>query len=157
MNDVETFLQTHGIDYVLHEHPAVFTCEEAEKHCGDIPGLACKNLFLKDKKEERYFLVVLPAAKRADLKQIGEAVGGRKLRFASPESLQEKLGLDPGSVSPFGLLNDTRHEVELCADREVLDADTVTFHPNRNTATIELSGAAFQQFLQLIEHEAHVL
>ena len=81
-NNVEQYLQANQIKYVLHEHPAVFTCEEAEKYCGDIPGLPCKNLLLRDKKKRRYFLLILPAEKRADLKKIGETVGESKVSFA---------------------------------------------------------------------------
>src|SRR3990167_8246235 len=108
MTHVEDFLKSHNIQYALHEHPAVSTCEEAEKYCGDIPGLACKNLLLRDKKGRRYFLFVLPAEKRADLKQIGEIVGEKRVSFANAEALKEKLGLEPGAVSPFGLLNDKK-------------------------------------------------
>lgn len=98
--NIERFLRSNGIDFVLHEHPAVYTCEEAEKYCGDIPGLSCKNLFLRNKKHDRYFLVILPATKKADLKKLSEAAG-EKLTFASPEELKDKLGLEPGSVSPL--------------------------------------------------------
>ena len=104
MANVEQFLQSHHIEYILHEHPAVFTCEEAEKHCVNVPGLAGKNLFLRSEKSARYFLVVLPAAKRADLKKVAEMVGERRISFANADILREKLGLEPGSVSPFGLI-----------------------------------------------------
>lgn len=157
MTNVEEYLQDNQIKYVLHEHPAVYTCEEAEKHCGDIPGLACKNLLLKDKKGRRYFLIVLPAEKRADLKGIGKTVGESKVSFASPEALKEKLGLEPGAVSPFGLLNDKNHEVEVYVDEKVYNADIVSFHPNRNTASLELTGEMFRKFLQAIENKVHVI
>src|SRR3989338_807524 len=137
MTNVEKYLQDNQIKYVLHEHPAVYTCEEAEKFCGDIPGLACKNLLLKDKKGRRYFLIVLPAEKRADLKQIGKTVGEKRVCFAHAEALEEKLGLEPGAVSPFGLLNDKNLDVEVFIDEEVYNADIVSFHPNRNTASLE--------------------
>lgn len=157
MTHVEDFLKSKGIEFILHEHPAVYTCEEAEKYCGDIPGLACKSLFLKGKKSGRYFLVILPAEKRADLKKIGETVGDKQITFASPEALLEKLGLEPGSVSPFGLLNDKNHEVEIYIDQKVYDAKIVSFHPNRNTASLELSGAMFCKFLQAIENKTQVI
>ena len=157
MTNVEQYLRTNQIEYVLHEHPAVYTCEEAEKYCGDIPGLACKNLLLKDKKGRRYFLIVLPAEKRADLKKIGKTVNEKKVSFASPEALKEKLGLEPGAVSPFGLLNDTSHEVEVYVDKKVYNADIVSFHPNRNTASLELTGDMFRKFLQALENKVHVI
>lgn len=113
MTTPEQFLRDHNIAYIRHDHPAVYTCEDAEKHCGDIPGMACKNLLLKDKKNERYFLVIMPANKRMDLKKFSEIAGTNKISFASDDALREKLGLEPGSVSPFGLLNPAAHDVEL--------------------------------------------
>lgn len=157
MSNVEDFLKSNNITYILHEHPAVFTCEEAEKYCGNIPGLACKNLLLKGKKSERYFLIILPAEKRADLKKISEMVNEKQITFASPKNLLEKLSLEPGSVSPFGLLNDKNHEIEVYVDKKVYYADIVSFHPNRNTASLELSGEMFQKFLKIIENKTTIV
>ncbi len=156
MTNVEKFLQSNQIVYVLHEHLAVYTCEEAEKYCGDIPGLHCKNLLLRDKKKRQYFLLVLSTKKRADLKRISETVEER-VSFANPEELKEKMGLDPGAVSPFGLLNDKNHEVEVYIDQEVYNADIVSFHPNRNTASLELTGKMFRKFLQVVKNNVHVI
>lgn len=147
---VEDFLASNRIAFVVHEHPPVFTCEELAKY--SVPGLSCKNLFLRDQKKRRYFLVILPAANRTDLARVGEVVGERKLSFASPESLREKLGVEPGAVSPFGLLNDTDGSVEVYIDKEVYDAPVVHFHPNRNTASLELSGQMFQTYLKTIRN-----
>lgn len=152
MTIVEDFLKSKKIEYVLHEHPAVYTCEDVEKRCGNVPGLACKNLLLRDKKGRRYFLVILPATKRTDLKKFAGIVGEDKMSFASPEALMDKLGLEPGAVSPFGLLNDKKNEVEVYVDSEVYNADVVSFLPNRNTASLELSGEMFRKFLQSIEN-----
>ncbi|MBL4694005.1 prolyl-tRNA synthetase associated domain-containing protein [Candidatus Gracilibacteria bacterium] len=157
MINVEEYLKTKQIDYVIHEHPAVYTCEEADEYCGDIPGLACKNLFLKNKKGKRYFLIVLPAAKRADLKEIGEIIGEKRVSFASAEALEEKLGLEAGAVSPFGLLNDSNHEVEVFVDADVYNAEIVSFHPNRNTATLELSSEMFRKFLEGLDNKISTL
>jgi Ala-tRNA(Pro) deacylase len=157
MPNPEAFLKSKNIKYILHEHPPVYTCEEADKHCGHIPGLACKNLLLKGKKSGRYFLVVLPAEKKADLKKIGEIVDDKKISLAKPVELLEKLGLEPGAVSPFGLINDTNHEVEVFIDQKVYNAKIVNFHPNRNTASLELSGDMFQKFLKEVENEVRVI
>lgn len=154
---VEQFLQSNRIEYVLREHPAVFTCEDAEKYCIDVFGLACKNLFLRNEKNNRHFLVVLPAAKRADLKKVGEIVGERRLSFASPHALRDKLCLEPGSVSPFGLINDINKEVEVYIDKEVYDADVVNFHPNRNTASLELTRKMFHNYLKITGHIIHIV
>ncbi|MBI5152067.1 prolyl-tRNA synthetase associated domain-containing protein [Candidatus Peregrinibacteria bacterium] len=157
MTDVEQFLKSNQIEYVLHEHPAVYTCEEAEKYCADIPGLACKNLLLRDPKGERYFLAILPAKKRLDLKKLGDIVGIKKITFATHEALQEKLGLETGAVSPFGLINDKNNEVELYIDEELYNADIVSFHPNVNTASLELSRDMFHKFLEKINHKVNVI
>ncbi|QQR83993.1 prolyl-tRNA synthetase associated domain-containing protein [Candidatus Peregrinibacteria bacterium] len=154
--NVESYLVSKDIEFKKHEHPAVFTCEEAEEHCGMIPGLACKNLFLRNKKKTRFLLVVLSAKKQADLKKVSE-LAGDKFGFASPDLLKEKLDLEPGSVSPFGLLNNHEHDVEVYVDETVYHADIVSFHPNRNTATLELTGPMFQKFLEIIPNSVTLL
>jgi len=150
MTNVEEFLRVQNIEFVLHEHPAVFTCAQAETYCADIPGLACKNLFLQNDKKTTYILFVLPAHKKANLKKLSEQLGEKKLRFASEEDVQKILALEPGSLTPFGLLNDEEQCVILCLDTEVLHAEIVTFHPNRNTATLELTQDMFQKYLHCI-------
>lgn len=126
MNPVEKYLQDKKIEYKKHEHPPVYTCEEAEKYCGDIPGIASKNLLLRDEKKKRYFLVILPDYKQADLKQLAKTFGISKIMFAKPENLKEKLGVEPGSVSPFGLINDTEAEIEVYIDKDINEADIVS-------------------------------
>ncbi len=157
MNKVEEYLKEGGIEFKRHNHPAVFTCEEADKYCSEIPGLSCKNLVLKSKGGKRHFLVVLPSEKRADLKKIAEVVGEKKISFASAEILMEKLGLEPGSVSPFGLINDKKKEIEVYIDSEVYESEIVTFHPNDNRATLELSKEMFHKYLEGLEHEVKVI
>lgn len=141
MNKVEDYLTSHGIAFKLHEHPPVQTCDELSQY--HIPGLACKNLFLRDQKKRRYFLVVLPADKKTDMAQLAIAVGEKKLSFVNAKTLMEKLGVEPGAVSPFGLLNITAGDVELFIDRKVVEAPVVHFHPNRNTASLELTKEMF--------------
>lgn len=151
MINVEEFLKSNSIEYTVSEHPAVFTVEEASKH--NIPGFACKNLVIKDKGNNKYYLITLPAEQRFDFKKFGEIIGSKKLTFAEPEALQQKLGLDPGSVSPFGLLNDENHEIDFYIDNRVCNADIVGFHPNINTATLLLSNANFLKFLQALKNK----
>jgi Ala-tRNA(Pro) deacylase len=157
MNNATKFLSKNNIKFTVHKHPAVYTCEEAEKYCGDIPGIPCKNLLLRSKKGKRHFLVVLPAKKQTDLKKFTELVDEKKVSFASSESLKEKLGLELGSVSPFGLINDIENTVEVYIDSEVYNAETVSFHPNVNTATLELSKDMFHRFLQTVGHDVCVV
>lgn len=157
MTDVEEYLGIHQINYILHEHPAVFTCEELEKYSSDNPGLICKNLLLRDQKGKRYFLFIMPASKKADLKRICEIVAEKKLSFASPEGLRQKLGVGPGAVSPFGLLNDKQAEVEVYIDEEVYYAAIVSFHPNRNTASLELTREMFHKFLNTLANKIKIV
>ena len=156
MKQVLIFLKENNIQYILHKHPAVFTCAEAELHTGNIPGLACKNLFLRNRKKSRYFLLVLPASMPTNLKAFGSAVGEKSISFASSDVLYEKLGLAPGSVSPFGLINDPKLSVELFIHPSISDAPIVTFHPNVNTATLELTQEMFRKYLDVIGHSANV-
>lgn len=146
-------LQKHGVHYVLHTHPPVFTCEEATKHCCGIPGLSCKALFLKSKKGEGYYLVLMPAEKRLQMKTLAPILGAKELTFAKSEELQAILGLTPGSVSPLGLLNDKEQCVsKLLVEQSVYAAPIVSFHPNINTETLEFSQADFHKLLASFPH-----
>lgn len=151
---VLSYLDINGINYTLHEHIAVFTAQEAELHTSHINGLACKNLLLNDQKKRHFYLLILPARKSANLKVL---FPDNKLSFSSEKRVREKLGLLPGSVSPFGLINNQEKDVKLFIDKIVYEADIVTFHPNRNTATLELSNADFHKFLKTLDHEINII
>ena len=140
-------LRELGIDYTRHEHPPVATVEEAEAHWADIDATHCKNLFLRNQKGNRHYLVVLTASKKADLRAVADQIGDGKLSFASPERLMTHLGLTPGSVSPFGLINNADHDVRVVLDRDLKDAARVSFHPNTNTVTFTITHADFTRFL----------
>jgi Ala-tRNA(Pro) deacylase len=136
-----------GIAYIRHEHPPVFTVEQAERHWTGIQGAHCKNLFLRNKKGNRHYLVILLSAKQADLRGLNEKLGEDRLSFGSPERLLKYLGLEPGSVSPFGLVNDRHKEVIVIVDQDLRQAGCVNFHPNVNTATVGISASDFERFL----------
>lgn len=155
MSAVERYLADLGIVCERHEHPPVATVAEAERYWGAIDALHAKNLFLRNQKGTRHFLVVLAFTRRGDLAALGEYFGEKKLGFASPERLLAHLGLTPGSVSPFGLLNDPGHAVELAIDVAIRDAARVAFHPNVNTATLVLSGTDFRRYLAAVGHRVH--
>jgi Ala-tRNA(Pro) deacylase len=144
---VQSRLQELGISYTRHEHPPVATVEEATAHWAGIEATHCKNLFLRNQKGSRHYLVVLTATKKADLKAVAEQIGDGKLSFASPDRLMTHLGLTPGSVSPFGLINDRDHAVRVVLDRDFQTATRLAFHPNINTATLTVSAADFAKFL----------
>ena len=137
-----------GIAYERHEHPPLPTVEAAEQYWSAIDATHCKNLFLRNQKGDRHYLVVLQHSKKADLRAVADQIGDGKLSFASPERLQKHLGLTPGSVSPFGLINDQNHGVRVVLDRDLKQAARLSFHPNINTRTLVISGDDFQRFLQ---------
>jgi Ala-tRNA(Pro) deacylase len=141
-------LRTLGIRYDVYEHPPVFTAEEAETHWKSIPGRPVKNLFLRNKKGDRHYLVILGIEKQADLRQLVKAIGDDRLSFGSPERLMKYLGLSPGSVSPFGLIHDQAHAVQVIVDRDLKAADALIFHPNDNTASLTITGTDFARFLE---------
>jgi Ala-tRNA(Pro) deacylase len=141
-------LDALGIRYERYEHPAVFTAEEAAIHWAPLAGTKCKNLFLRNKKGNRHYLVILEISKAADLKQIVKFVGDDRLSFGSPERLMNELGLTPGSVSPFGLINDTDGSVRVLIDADLRGAERLIFHPNINTASIVVSWQDLEKFLE---------
>ena len=140
-------LDALGIRYDRHEHPAVFTAEDAAKHWDPIPGVQCKNLFLRNKKGDRHYLVVVGIDKRVDLKDLAKLVGDDRLSFGSSERLMAELGLTPGSVSPFGLMHDADASVRVLIDHDLRGADRLIFHPNINTASVVVSWADLERFL----------
>jgi Ala-tRNA(Pro) deacylase len=140
-------LASLGIEYGLYEHPPVFTAEEAAAHWKDIPGAPVKNLFLRNKKGDRHYLVILGIEKQADLRHLVKVIADDRLSFGSPERLMKYLGVMPGSVSPFGLINDTARAVRVIVDSDLKAAGCLIFHPNDNTASLTISGADFARFL----------
>jgi Ala-tRNA(Pro) deacylase len=152
MTDVETHviarLAELGIAYTRHEHPPVPTVEDAEKYWSAIDATHCKNLFLRNQKGNRHYLVIVEHSKKVDLRKTADQIGDGKLSFGSPERLSKYLGLMPGSVSPFGLINDIDHSVRVVLDRDLKSAGRLSFHPNINTVTLTVSGADFARFLE---------
>src|SRR4051812_3583849 len=140
-------LDALGIEYQRHEHPAVFHAGDASLHWDPISGTQCKNLFLRNKKGDRHYLVVLEISKAADLKQLVKLVGDDRLSFGSPERLMNELGLTPGSVSPFGLINDPDGSVRVLIDADLRGAERLIFHPNINTASVVVSWRDLEKFL----------
>lgn len=141
-------LEQLGIEYTRYEHPPVYTVEEAQKYWKDIEGAHAKNLFLRNNKGNKHFLVVLEQSKSADLKDLSAKLAAGKLSFASERRLSEHLGLETGAVSPFGIINDQKKAVTLVIDRTLQKKKSVNFHPNVNTATINLSYQDFEKFLK---------
>ena len=154
---LEKWLTQNNIQYKLHNHPPVFTVEEARKHCYHIPGLHAKNLFLKDSKSKNHYLVTLPHYKRVEMKDIRKKISAKKLTLSRSEELIRILNLEPGSVSPFGLINDVLNQVIYIVDEDVWTADKVCFHPNINTATLELDQSDFHNAIKATNNEFRVI
>ena len=132
-------LRDLGIAFERHEHPPVATVEQAAEHWAGIDAAHCKNLFLRNQKGDRHYLLILEHSKKADLRAVANQIGDGKLSFGSPERLLKHLGLTPGSVSPFGLIHDSTHSVRVVVDRDLQSAARLSFHPNINTATLVVS------------------
>jgi Ala-tRNA(Pro) deacylase len=136
-----------GIVFERFEHPPVPTVEQAMEHWAGIDAAHCKNLFLRNQKGNRHYLVIIACTKRADLRAVATQIGDGKLSFASPERLKTYLGVEPGSVSPAGLINDRDHHVRVYLDRDLKKAGRISFHPNVNTATLTVAFSDFERFL----------
>jgi len=149
-------LDAHGIAHRTLDHPPVFRVEEGREIKAQLPGGHTKNLFLKDAKG-RLWLVSALGETRVDLKQLHHAIGAARLSFGSPELLRETLGVEPGSVTVFALLNDAERRVILVLDRALLEADPVNFHPLRNDATTAVSREGLLAFLRSIAVEPIVV
>jgi len=142
------YLDGLGIAYARHEHPPIATAEAGVQYWAGLDAVHCKNLFLRNQKGTRHYLAIVHYQKRADLRRVADQVGDGKLSFASPERLMTHLGVTPGSVSPFGLINDEAHGVRVLLDLDLQAADRISFHPNINTATVVLAFADFLRFLE---------
>ncbi len=155
--DLSDFLRRHQIHALRHEHPPVMTVEESLRLVPKLPGAKTKNLFLRDKKGRRHFLVTVPHDKAVDLDSLAEALGVNGVGFASAERLQKHLGLKPGSVSLLGLVNDDTRAVEFVIDRTSWEAKAVHAHPLVNTATMVISHADLERFLAATGHVPRVI
>ena len=145
-------LDSLGISYARYDHPPVFTGDDAAEHWSAIPGRGVKNLFLRNKKGNRHYLVILPIEKEADLRRFVKAVGDDRLSFGSPERLAEHLGLTPGSVSPFGLLNNPSQSVQVFVDADLRSDERLIFHPNLNQHSLTITPADLDRFFASTGH-----
>jgi Ala-tRNA(Pro) deacylase len=151
------FLDSLGIAHSTKHHPPVFTVAESESLRDEIPGGHTKNLFLKDKKDQ-YFLLTVEENATVDLKTVHQIVGGAsKFSFGKPEKLMEFLGVIPGAVTAFGVINDTGRNVTIVLDADLMKNDIVNCHPLSNDATTSISSSDLIRFVEATGHTAHVL
>ena len=149
--DLFARLLSLGIETRTRDHAPVHTVDQARALRGEIPGGHCKNLFLKDDKANIWLIVCLEDA-QIDLKAAPARVGSRRLSFGKPELLMEVLGVEPGSVTPFALINDTAHRVNVVLDAAMMAHDLVSYHPLRNDATTTISPAGLIRFIESCGH-----
>ena len=150
------WLEGNGIDHVTLDHPAVFRVGEGDDFKARLPGAHTKNLFLKDKKD-RLWLISARQDTEIDLKRLHRVIGSDRLSFGSAELMVETLGVTPGSVTAFGLINDTDKRLTFVVDRRLWEAERVNFHPLTNTATTGVDQAGFRRFLEAIGVEPIVV
>ena len=157
MTDIYNFLDDHQIEYERHDHPPVYTVEDVIRLVPQLDAAKTKSLFLRDAKGSRHFLVIVKGEKRVDLKALPDLLSSSRLRFGSPDRLKKHLGVDPGSVSLFAVVNDIDKAVELIIDSALWKSDAFQFHPLVNTSTLVISRGNVKQFLDKTGHDAQIL
>lgn len=145
-----------GITYDLHRHPPFYTVEDSKALRGEHPGGHCKNLFLRDRKGKMWLVVALED-RPIDLKQLGTAFGGARLSFGSADRLMQYLGVIPGAVSPFALINDLDRVVNVVLDKDMLALDPLNYHPLSNEMTVAVSPGGLQAFLADLGYVPEIL
>lgn len=145
-----------GIAYVRHDHPPLFTVEDSKALRGDLPGGHCKNLFLRDRKGAMWLVVCLED-RPIDLKALGTVLDGARLSFGSADRLMRVLGVVPGAVSPFALINDAEASVQVILDKAMLDHRPLNYHPLVNTATIAVAPEDLLRFIESCGHRPQIV
>jgi Ala-tRNA(Pro) deacylase len=140
-------LRKLSIQFEYHEHPPVATIEDALIHWKDLDSGRCKNIFFRNHKGDRHYLVILEHLRQLNIHDLEKRLRQGKLTFASDQRLKKYLGVEPGSVSPFGLINDEAHHIHLFIDEKLNEFDRLSFHPNLNTASLVISKPDFLRFL----------
>ncbi|MEM7177455.1 MAG: prolyl-tRNA synthetase associated domain-containing protein [Pseudomonadota bacterium] len=154
--ELYALLHAHGIVWTHNTHPPLFTVEDSKALRGDLPGAHVKNMFLKDKKGGLWLVTCLEH-RRIRIRDLEKQIGARKASFGKPELLWETLGIRPGAVSPFGLINDPGHQVRVVLDQQMLAIDPINAHPLHNEATTSLSSADFRRFFEITGHDPIVV
>jgi Ala-tRNA(Pro) deacylase len=157
MTNLYQFLADNRIEYERHDHPPVYTVADVERLVPPLPAVKTKNLFLRDKKGRRHFLVAVPAQKRVDIKALGTTIGSGRLSFGSPGRLKTYLGVEPGSVTVLATINDPENAVELLFDRVLWEEELFQFHPLINTSTLLISRESLRRFFELTGHEVRLV
>ena len=157
INQIYSLLDDLSIEYQRIDHPPVYTSEQARALVPKQTAASAKNLFLKDKKGREHFLIVFDDQKSIDMKRLAGQIGTTRLSLASPERLQEHLGVDPGAVSLLALVNDPDNRVQLLFDRDLWEEGFLQCHPLVNTTTLVLAMEDVKRFLDRVGHTAELV
>lgn len=147
---VYNYLNSNNIEYTTYEHPEAPTIKIARQYWHADGSKHCKNLFFRNHKGNRHYLVVFDCNQSLAIHDLEQRLKQGKLTFASEKRMEKYLGLKPGSVSPFGLINDTENHVHLFLDKNLLNETSLSFHPNDNRATVVITQNEFQKYLKLV-------
>lgn len=145
--EVYQVLENLNIKYDYYEHPPVPTVKEAAIYWKDLDAVHCKNLFFRNHKGNRHFLVLIEFYRNLAIKDLEARLRQGKITFASPQRLMKYLGVEAGSVSPFGLINDKENHVHVFIDDNLKNAEKISFHPNQNTASLVISFDDFMRYI----------
>jgi Ala-tRNA(Pro) deacylase len=148
--ELYVLLEKLSVEFEYHEHPPVATIEDAKIHWRDFNSGRCKNIFFRNHKGNRHYLVILEHLRQLNIRDLEKRLKQGKLTFASDQRLKKYLGVKPGSVSPFGLINDKAHHVHLFIDEKLNDFERLSFHPNINTASLVISKSDFLKFMNYL-------
>jgi len=153
MKDIKQYLKKLKIKFKTHSHPQLYTCEQAEKYNKNIKGIHSKNLFIKSKKSSMFYLIIIPANEKLEIKKF-ELILNEKLCFANEKELKNILNITAGAVSPFALINDKNNKTTLIIKKDIWNSDFVSFHPNINIETLELKGNDFQKYINSLKNKS---
>ena len=152
--DLFNLLDQLDIKHSTIDHPPLFTVKDGLEWHNKIPGMHCKNLFMKDKKK-KLWLIVMPGDKRAHISKLEREIGSARLSFGKPELLEEVLGITPGHVTPFALLNDISRQVTVVLDQDMMKAPMVNFHPLHNQASTTLKSEDLLRFIKHLSYNPY--
>ena len=154
---VKEYLNSIGIEFKIVEHEPAYTTEEADKYIEGHDGVRTKTMFICNKKKTNYYMIIMDDSKRLDINKFKEIVSEKQMKMASEEALKEKLGIEPGMVSPFGLLNNDEKDVKIYMDKEIITEEIMTFHPNDNTKTLFITTKDLFKYIESIGYEINII
>ena len=154
---VKEYLNALGIQFKIVEHEPAYTTEEADKYIEGHDGVRTKTMFICNKKKTNYYMIIMDDSKRLDMNKFKEIVSEKQMKMASEEALKEKLGIEPGMVSQFGLLNNDEKDVKIYMDKQIITEEIMTFHPNDNTKTLFITTKDLFKYFENIRYELNII